>query len=68
MKTYDITTNYLGHQVSGNLLLEEVKRQNSNFYHSEFFYLDLLNMNFTAVEFVSQNAKMFDSVTSLINF
>ena len=67
MKTYDITTNYLGHQVSGNLLLEEVKRSH-HFYESEFFYLDLLSMNFTPVELVSQNAKMLDVYTSQIFF
>ena len=61
--------NYLGYQVSGNLLLEEVKRsENSYFFESKFFYIDLLNMNFTAVEFVSQNAKMFDAYTSLVHF
>ena len=60
-------TNYLGYQVTGNLLLEQINVEYYDGLHiSEFFYVDMLNLNFTAVEFVSPNARIFDLYSSQI--
>jgi hypothetical protein len=61
--------NYLGHQITGNVLLEQVRIEFiSGIYESDFFFLDLLNVNFTAVELVSPNANILDTYSSQIKF
>ena len=57
--------NYLAYQMSGNLLVEEVRSSfYPHVYDSEFSYVDLLNMRFTSVEIISPNSKILGLYSS----
>jgi len=65
--SFNMPMDYVGHQLSGNVLIEQVRAGfSTRFYQSEFFYLDMLNMNFTGVQLYSPNAKMLSAYSSQI--